>query len=204
MSGLREILPNITTWSEYSQEKQLNFNGYCLATGGEAVLIDPPDLDTAGLSALKDKIKGNPESPLKAILLTNVHHDRSSQKLKKEFSVPILIHEKDKELLEFAADGSFKDGDTLPCGLKAIHLENQKSPGECAFLLQSAGVMFVGDALIGRDKLGQLPPDKFKDIVKAKQGLGKLTNYPFDALLLGDGEPILKDAHKAVVEFVEG
>ena len=43
MSILNEILPGIYSWSEFSEEKQLNFNGYYLTHNGEAVLIDPPE-----------------------------------------------------------------------------------------------------------------------------------------------------------------
>ncbi len=204
MSALKDILPNVTRWSEFSLEKQLNFNGYRIAAAGESVIVDPPGLDHEALDELKAMIESDSGHPLKAILLTNVHHDRNSRNFKEAFSVPILIHENDKGLLEFDADGTFKDGDSLFCGLKAVHLKNQKSPGECAFYFKESNAMIVGDALIRREKLGQLPADKFRDIVLAKKGLQRLNDYEYDALLLGDGEPILKGAKQAVAEFLGG
>ena len=73
---MKEILPGIYTWHEFSEEKQLNFNGYFLVSRGESVLIDPPrmiDKDIAELESLAGK---NAANPVKAILLSNVHHER--------------------------------------------------------------------------------------------------------------------------------
>jgi hypothetical protein len=36
---MKEILPDIYTWHEFSEEKQMNFNGYLLISNGESVLI---------------------------------------------------------------------------------------------------------------------------------------------------------------------
>ena len=100
---------------------------------------------------------------------------------------------------------TFTDGDELPCGLITIQIENQKSPGESEFFLKNRGIMFVGDALIGKipGKLNMLPPDKYRDLPLAKNELNKLLNFEFEILLLGDGVPILKDAKKAVKSFLE-
>ena len=65
--------------------------------------------------------------------------------------------------------------------------------------------MILGDALIGKvpGKLNMLPPDKYRDSKLAKKGLSKLLDYEFESLLVGDGEPILKDAKEAVKVFLE-
>ena len=38
MSALKKISSNLYQWSEFSTEKQLNFNGYYLIHNGEAVI----------------------------------------------------------------------------------------------------------------------------------------------------------------------
>lgn len=204
MTILQELAPGLVRWSEFNEEKQLNFNGYYLVAGGESVLIDPPELDDDGLKELKDRVAKNTHAPLKAILLTNVHHDRASLKMKDVFGVPVYIHEKDEKGLEFDPDYTFKDGDTLPCGLKAINLKDQKSPGESAFYLADQKKLFVGDALIGKipGRLNQLPADKFADIDKAKESLNVLKDYDIEDLLLGDGEPIQGGAKEKLEEFL--
>ncbi|PIQ98198.1 MAG: hypothetical protein COV67_00235 [Nitrospinae bacterium CG11_big_fil_rev_8_21_14_0_20_56_8] len=206
MTFFREIIPGVFTWSEFSGEKQLNFNGHFLKRQGESVLIDPPPLDEEGQAELDALIENLRDFPLKGILLTNVHHDRGSRELAKRYSVPIWIHEADKALLEFKPDATFRDGETLPCGLKVVHLRDQKSPGESAFFDEAHKVLWVGDALIGKvpGKVNLLPADKYRDVNQAKKSLAVLLGYDFDALLVGDGEPILKGARNAVAEFIEG
>ena len=203
MSGLKEISSDLYQWSEFSVEKQLNFNGYYLINNGESVIIDPPTLLNGDLQSLKNLIKKNSGSPLKAVLLTNVHHDRISQKVKEAFNIPVYIHENDADDLDFQADHTFVDGDKLFCGLKVVHLKNQKSPGESAFYLEDQKKMFVGDALIGKvsGKLNMLPPEKFLDINEARKSLQILRNFNFDDLLLGDGECILGKGKKTFEEF---
>lgn len=204
MTVFKEIASDIYQWSEYSEEKQLSFNGYYLVHHGESVIIDPPVLSDDGLRDLKNLIEKNLDSPLKAVLLTNVHHDRVSQKIKKIFSIPLYIHKSDASELDFKADYTFENFDNLFCGLRVIHLENQKSPGESAFYLADQKIMFVGDALIGKvpGKLNLLPPEKFADINEARKSLQVLKNYDFDNLLLGDGESILGKGKAALEEFL--
>ena len=132
----KEIAPGLYKWSKFSTEKQISFNGYYLVYNGESVIIDPPILLDDELQLLKNLIEKNSNSPLKAILLTNVHHDRMSQKIKEIFGVPVYIHENDASELDFEADHTFVNYDELFCGLKVIHLKNQKSPGESAFYLK--------------------------------------------------------------------
>ena len=204
MSHLKELNPNLFCWSEFSDEKQLNFNGHYLVHREESVLIDPPDLSDDGMKELKQRIAEHSGSSLKAILLTNVHHDRASLKFKEVFDIPIYVHENDKDLLDFTPDHTFKADEILFCGLKVIHLKDQKTPGESAFLLEERKQLFVGDALIGKTpgKLNLLPPDKYKDIQKAKEALKVLQSYDFDDLFLGDGEPIQGGAKKLFEAFI--
>ena len=204
MSVFNEIAFDLYQWSEFSVEKQLSFNGYYLVHNGESVIIDPPILLDDELQSLKDLIEKKSSSPLKAILLTNVHHGRMSQKIKEFFGVPVYIHENDADELDFEADHTFVDCDKLFCGLKVIHLKNQKSPGESAFYLEDQKKIFIGDALIGKipGKLNLIPPDKFADINEARKSLQVLRNFDFDDLLLGDGESILVKGKEALEEFL--
>ena len=204
MSVFKEIAPGLYKWSKFSTEKQISFNGYYLVYNGESVIIDPPILLDDELQLLKNLIEKNSNSPLKAILLTNVHHDRMSQKIKEIFSVPVYIHENDASELGFEADHTFVNYDELFCGLKVIHLKNQKSPGESAFYLKGQKQIFIGDALIGEipGKLNLLPSEKFADINEARESLQVLRHFDFDDLLLGDGESILGKGKEALEEFL--
>tara|TARA_Y100001960_G_scaffold134727_1_gene142889 strand:+ start:82 stop:768 length:687 start_codon:yes stop_codon:yes gene_type:complete len=202
---MKEILPDIYTWHEFSEEKQLNFNGYLLVFGGESVLIDPPGMTDKDMTELESLAGKNSANPLKTILISNVHHERACNEFKKRFGAGVWINEKDSAGLERKADNTFLAGDVLPCGLITFEFENQKSPGESAFFLRERGVMIVGDALIGKvpGKVNMLPLDKYKDLELAKKGLNKLLDFEFQSLLVGDGVPILNDAKKEVKSFLE-
>ena len=202
---MKEILPDIYTWHEFSEEKQLNFNGYLLICRGESVLIDPPRMTDNNIAELENLAGKNSENPMKAILLSNVHHERQGNVFRNRFGVGVWINAKDSAGLEETADKKFSDGDALPCGLTTVEFENQKSPGESAFFLKERGVMIVGDALIGKvpGKLNMMPPDKYRDLELAKRGLNKILDFEFQSLLVGDGASILNDAKREVKSFLE-
>jgi glyoxylase-like metal-dependent hydrolase (beta-lactamase superfamily II) len=204
MSVLTKVLPGIWKWSVFSEEKGLNFNGHLLIHGDELVLIDPPELDEDGLQDLHILIERHPDAVPRAILLTNAHHDRYSFELAEQLSIPVCIHSKDAELLPFSPAKTFLNGDSLFCDLKVVSFENQKTPGESAFLLEESDVLFVGDALISKTqgRVQLLPDDKYENVELAKKGLRVLKDLKFETLLLGDGEAILAGAKETVVSFL--
>jgi glyoxylase-like metal-dependent hydrolase (beta-lactamase superfamily II) len=204
MSLLKKLYSNVYQWSEFSNEKKINFNGYYVSCLSDAVIIDPPFLSDDGISELKNIIKSKSNSPLKAIMLTNVNHDRMCLKFKEIFKVPVYIHKDDARALDFQADHTFCSDNLEFCGFEVIPLSNQKSPGDCAFYLMVEKIMFIGDALIGRvpGELNLLPPEMFSDINLAVKSLKVLSGYDFDDLLLGDGESIIGNGKKALEKFL--
>ena len=201
---IKEVFPGIFSWSIYSEEKKLDFNGYFLINNNESIIIDPPELSKDEKKELLSLININFSSPLKAILLTNIHHERDSHLLKDLFSIPVWVNELDKHNLEMPTDNTFIGGEKLFCGIESIQLEGQKSPGETAFYIRELGVMILGDALIGKfpGQVNMLPSEKYKDIKKAKKNLELLMSYEFNTLLLGDGTSILKNAKETVSYFL--
>jgi glyoxylase-like metal-dependent hydrolase (beta-lactamase superfamily II) len=199
-----KTLPGLYSWSEYSEAKKMNFNGLLIIGKNQSVIIDPPDLRENDKLELKGLIDSHSSCPLKAVLLTNVHHERTSGLLKNQFSVPVWVNKLDKEALEESTGKTFIGGDTLFCGIQAIQLEHQKSPGETAFYIKEKQIMILGDALIGKvpGEVSMLPPDKYKDPAKAKIYLNQLLEYDFETLLVGDGTSILKGAKEAVKTFL--
>ena len=201
---MKEILPDIHTWYEFSEEKQLKFNGYLLVCEGESVLIDPPRMSEKNFSVLDNLAGRNSSNPLSSILLTNIHHERDSDEFRKRFGANVWINEKDSTGLEGTVNRTFNDGERLPGGLTVINFENQKSPGESAFFIKERGIMIVGDAFIGKfpGRVNMLPPEKYRDFESAEKGLKKILSFEFESLLVGDGESILKSARQAVKSFL--
>ena len=140
---MKEIIPDIFAWHEFSKEKQLNFNGYLLIGEGESVLIDPPMMSKKNFALMENLVKKNSNHPLNTILLTNVHHERACNEFKRIFGAKIWINEKDSSGMEGAADKTFKDGDRLPCGLFAINIKHNQPTGKPISILKSIiGITF--------------------------------------------------------------
>jgi glyoxylase-like metal-dependent hydrolase (beta-lactamase superfamily II) len=195
---MKQILPGIWQWSWFSEEKQLDFNGLFLTVGEHRILVDPPPMTAADVQQVQ---RGG---RLDYILITNRDHLREAAAYKAEFACQLWLPEPDAPQMEVKPDKMYKDGELLSGGIWAVHLQHQKSPGECAlFIQQGKGIMIVGDALIGKPpgSVSMLSPEKYTDPVQARGGLRRLLKYNFDALLVGDGASILSDA-KAVVETV--
>lgn len=198
---MREVARDVYQWSQFSEEKQLDFNGHFIVFNDARVIIDPPLLADDDLAVIRSR------GPLSAILITNRDHVREADRYRTLFQAKILAPQLDAPLMEIKADGTFKHGDRPMSGLRVIHLPDGKSPGESAFLLErDGGTLVIGDALIGKPhgSLSLLPADKFKDVKKAKAGLAALMGYAFDTVLVGDGVSILASGKEAVRQALAG
>jgi len=197
---MKEILPGFWSWSVFNQERGMNFNGHLVVSDQGCVLIDPPSM---GPQELEHAASLGPPA---AIVITNRHHTRDAMTPAGHFKIRILVHELDAEALPATVrlGGIFKDGDQLPAGLLAVGLQDQKSPGECALLHARSGVLILGDALIGKPagQLNLLPAEKYGDVAKARAGIKRLTDFRFDSVLVGDGEPVLTGGRAAVEAFL--
>ena len=196
---MKEIVEGIYTWSWFSKEKQIPFNGFYVRSGGEAFIVDPPLYGESELAEME--AMGAPV----AILLTNVHHGRRSAELAEHFGIPIRIHESDAAGAAVEVTSTFKDGDVLECGLVAVHVPHAKSPGETAFHHQASGALIVGDAIIGKPagQVRLLPAEKLPEPVKALEGVRRILDVPFSALLLGDGESLVEGGHDAIRKYLD-
>ena len=193
---MKQLLPGIWQWSWFSEEKQLDFNGLFLTVGEHKIVVDPPPM-TAEAGTLIRRQGG-----VDYIIVTNRDHAREAAAYRKDFGCQLFVPESDAAQMELQPTKTFKDGELLPGGIWVIQLNGQKSPGESAlFIQQGPGTLIVGDALIGKPagSLRLLPPEKYADPEKAKDGLRRLLKYKFETILVGDGTSIMTGA-KQVVE----
>ncbi|MCH8300905.1 MAG: hypothetical protein IIC39_10240 [Candidatus Marinimicrobia bacterium] len=200
---MEEILKDVYTWSVFSPEKGFNFNGWFILKQNPLfgnVVIDPPQPSDDDLTQIRS-LGGVSE-----IIITNRDHVRWSRELKNKFDATIRMPSADAGLVEIEFDSTYDDGDALAGFLQAVHIPNNKSPGETALYWQHRKILILGDALIGEPPgdVSLLPSEKYDDIILARNGISVLVELDFDALLLSDGQPILKGGKIAVKNFVEG
>src|SRR6185436_816159 len=101
-------------------------------------------------------------------------------------------------LLAVKPERTFGDGAVVAGALRAIRFRRLKSPGECAFLWKERRILFVGDAVTGHPA-GQLGlVKKHLDQPAVLDDLKGLLELDFDAILMGDGEPMLAGAKSAL------
>ncbi len=197
---MREIVAGIHTWSVFNEEKGLDFNGHLVVNDDGCVLVDPPPMGPRELEAMERL------GPPTAVVITNRHHTRDAMAAAARWRIRILMHDLDADWIPAAArlGGTYRDGEHLPGGLLVVALQDQKSPGESALLCRRSDAIILGDALIGRPEgqLNLLPPEKYADVERARRGLRRLLEHPFEAVLVGDGAPLVAGGRRAVEEFL--
>ncbi|MDT7041147.1 hypothetical protein [Candidatus Nitronereus thalassa] len=197
---MKGLLPGISEWSWFSEEKQIDFNGHFLHVGEHRILVDPPPMTSSEIAQVKHS------GQLDYILLTNRDHEREAAAYQKEFQCRLYVPESDASEMNVTPDEVYRDQELLPGGIWAIHLADQKSKGESAlFIQQGKGVLIVGDALLGKPagSVCMLPAEKYTDAAKAKEGLRRLLKYNFDSMLVGDGVSILTGAKPIVKQALQ-
>ncbi|MFC1517958.1 MBL fold metallo-hydrolase [Candidatus Margulisiibacteriota bacterium] len=162
----------------------LETNCYLVGQENSFVLIDPgsePKKIAEQLAIVKNKCK--------AIICTHGHYDHigAVASLKKEFSIPVWLHEDDEELLErmfqvfgverFAVDRLLKTDEVLHFGdgdLKVIHTPGHTPGGIC---LYTDGIALTGDTLFADGYLGRTDLPGGSDI-QIMDSLQKLLELP--------------------------
>ena len=195
-----EILKDVYTWSVYSEEKKLNFNGHFIVSQHPLfgnVIIDPPQASDSDLEQMESL------GFVQHIIITNRDHIRRSEEFQQKFGADIQINTNDITGNAIVSDRNFNHGDMIAGFLQAVVIPDNKSPGETALFWADRKILFLGDALIGKPPgiVTLLPEEKYDDIVKAKAGIRILQNLDFKHLLLGDGESILRKGKEVVSKY---
>ena len=195
-----EILKNVYTWSKYSDEKNLNFNGHFIVSQHPLfgnVVIDPPQASDSDLEQMESL------GFVQHIIITNRDHIRRSEEFQQKFGADIQINTNDITGNAIVSDRNFNHGDMIAGFLQAVVIPDNKSPGETALFWADREILFLGDALIGKPPgiVTLLPEEKYDDIVKAKAGIRILQNLDFKHLLLGDGDSILHKGKEVVSQY---
>ena len=196
-----KLLDDIYTWSVFSEEKQLNFNGWFIQNQSSSfgnVVIDPPQ------PSEKDLVQMQNFGGVQQIIITNQHHIRKASIIRDKFNSKLQINSLDAVKIDIPIDVKFNNDELISGFLKAVVVPNNKTPGETALYWADRKLLFVGDALIGdpAGKLRFLPEKMYADVQHARDGIKTLLDLNFDTLLVGDGDSILSGAKTAITELI--
>ncbi|MEX2193898.1 MAG: hypothetical protein WD844_01310 [Thermoleophilaceae bacterium] len=196
---MREIVPDVQTWSIFSPEKGYSFNGYAVSSENATVLIDPPEPEAEEGWQAVDLLE-----PFAGVWITNRNHSRAAAAFRERYGLKVWAHEGDAGQLEAGADLTVAGGERLPGDIELIHVPG-KSPGEIAFYLPRSRALVVGDVVIGvpAGELSTYPDKVIEDRDELLRSAARLLEFDFDALLLCDGESIPTGGKEKLRHFVE-
>ena len=204
----------------------VNCNVYLIEDGDKLTLIDTGLPRNSNKIAKYIEGLNRKPAAVSTIVITHFHIDHvgSLKKMKDATGAKVAVHEADadyvsrkrsppkpKNLMMQAlssvvkaapvdVDIVLKEGDTVG-RLVVIHTPGH-SEGSISLLDAERKVMFVGDAVRFVDGKVQGPPPRFTpDPAKAKESIGKISNFEFDIMLSGHGQPLTADASKKVKDF---
>jgi hypothetical protein len=202
-----EVLPGLFHWTAVHPNIHSEVSSYWLEEHG--VLFDPLIPPQQGL----DWFAARTAAPT-AILLSNRHHYRQSDRFAERFGCPVSCNR--LGLHEFA-DGrvveGFDIGDSLPGGVTACELD-AICPDDTALYLGDQRAVVIADGVVrggpygGAGPLGFVPDSLMDDPPETKRGLldacaRLLAERDFDHLLLAHGGPVIGDGRELLHDLVD-
>jgi len=195
----RLSLDGVAMWSVWQPAHRVFFNSYFLQHEGGNLAVDPLAWSPEDEQEMRER------GGVAWIVVTNRDHERHARDLAASFGAKIAASERDAPLLSAPVDHMLREGDRHFPGVHIIQFEGMKSPGEIALHLPEQKAAIVGDALWGEPAgtLRLLPDEKLLDPRAAVLSLRKLWALRLEALLVGDGAPILHDADAIIGDCLE-
>lgn len=200
---MNELLPDLFAWTAFHEGIRMDVSSYF--AGGEAATLVDPKLPEGGLEAIE--AIGRP----RAIVLTNRHHLRDSERLAEAFGCPILCHE--DGLHEFADEGpsvtDFRFGDELRPGVEALEVAAITPEETALHIAVGAGALAFADGIIRYGgEIGFVPDFLLDDDPEAvkrgvRESMRRLLGRDFDTVLFAHGDPIAAGGKAALERFVE-
>lgn len=196
---MREIVNDVFTWSWFSEPHDYDFNGHLVRHADGNLCIDPVEPGNDVLDEIAAK-------GVARILLTNRNHVRAANLVRARTGARTAIHPDDADYARGQGadiDEALRVGEKIG-PLKVVGVPG-KSPGEVAFHWPERRLLVVGDAVIGNPpgRCGLLPERVMDEPRRLRESVGRLLELDFDALLVGDAEPILAAAKERLSELVE-
>jgi len=198
-------LEGLFYWGTWQSERRIDFNGFYWSRPGGGLLIDPMELTEDRLAFCRQA------GGASWILVTNADHLRAAVELKEQLGCHLLAPLHDRERFGDAAaavDTWFARSEDLPAELAGdveIHpIRGGKSPVEIALYLPPLQALVFGDVVRSHEsgRLRLLPDEKLSDRDAVVGDLVPLAELAVDAVLLGDGDPLLLEGGRHFRRFV--
>lgn len=151
---------------------KLETNCYLLTSGEEAALVDPGAESDKILTEIK-----NSNKKLKYIIYTHFHfdHTKAGEEIKEKTGAQILIHEGEKEFIDFKPGRFLKDNEEIKVGNESMKIFHVPGHTEGSICLLGENFILTGDTLFqngyGRS---DLPGGSEEELDKSLEKLGEI------------------------------
>ena len=189
--------PDLFGWSEFNQQRNIDFHSILWVRDDGNLVIDPLPLSA------HDRAHFQELGGVQTIVVTNSDHVRAAGALAEEHGAQLLGPAGERDRFPLACQRWLADGDEVVPGLRALSLDGSKTPGELALLLEDS-TLITGDLIRAHagGSLSLLPDGKLSDRARAIASVRRIAALPgIEAVLPGDGWPIFRDAGRALAEL---
>lgn len=189
--------PDLWGWSEFNEDRNLDFHSLLWVREGGNVAVDPLPLSPHDSKHLKEL------GTLATIVITNSDHVRDAEALAKMTGARIVGPEGERSNFPIACDEWLKDGQEITSGLRVLALEGSKTPGELALVLEDS-TLITGDLIRSHvgGELCMLPTPKLADAEQAIASIRRVAQLALTTVLPGDGWPVFRDGKQRLNELM--
>jgi glyoxylase-like metal-dependent hydrolase (beta-lactamase superfamily II) len=190
---------NLFCWSEFDEDRNIDFHSYLWVRSEGNVVFDPLPLTSHDEEHLKSL--GN----VSYIIISNSDHIRNAEKLAEITGAKVWGPAGEAESFPIECSQWLNEGDGVLEGLDIYSLSGSKTNGELSFLIEGE-TLITGDLVRAHcgGKLCMLPDVKLLDIAKAKSSVKRLASIQgVKAILPGDGWPVFRDGEQVLSELAK-
>ena len=191
--SVTEIVPGLFHYRIDDERIKSQSDAYAVVSAGRVTLVDPVPLEDAALARL---------GRVETIVIAKPGHQRSAWSMRRQHQAKVYAPEGWTDLEE-KPDFTFREGEILPGGLRAVHAPG---PGDAHYAFhfdKKPGVLLCTDLWhVGRSGIEFLPDKYLTDPALARESARRLLDVNFDILCFGHGDPILKHARQTIGEVV--
>ena len=186
---------DLFNWSEFNEERNIDFNGTLWLSPAGNVLIDPVTLTEHDINHL-ESLGGAAH-----VIITNSDHVRDAAKILLITGAKCWGPAAEKEDFPISCDGWLSEEEQPIKGIEVFCLNGSKTPGELALLIDKK-TLVTGDLIRSHEggHLRMLPEAKLQNrelALKSIKRMASITNI--QAVIPGDGWPVFNYGHEALL-----
>ena len=186
---------DLFNWSEFNEERNIDFNGTLWLSPAGNVLIDPVTFTEHDINHL-ESLGGAAH-----VIITNSDHVRDAAKILLITGAKCWGPAAEKEDFPISCDGWLSEEEQPIKGIEVFCLNGSKTPGELALLIDKK-TLVTGDLIRSHEggHLRMLPEAKLQNrelALKSIKRMASITNI--QAVIPGDGWPVFNYGHEALL-----